>query len=82
MLDWEWGYSGSIQCDSNAKDLDPRKGKNAFCVILKSGLFSVQFVFSLGKVFPVQGFVPAFARMGPWNVVFFLVYERLRLIDT
>lgn len=27
-----------------------------------------------------KGFVPAFARMGPWNVIFFLVYERLRLV--
>jgi len=25
-----------------------------------------------------KGFVPAFARMGPWNVIFFLVYEKLK----
>ena len=27
-----------------------------------------------------KGFVPAFSRMGPWNIVFFLVYEKLKLI--
>ena len=26
-----------------------------------------------------RGFVPAFMRMGPWNIIFFLVYERLKL---
>merc|ERR1719433_152420 len=26
-----------------------------------------------------KGFLPSFARMGPWNVIFFLVYERLKL---
>ena len=25
-----------------------------------------------------KGFFPAFARMGPWNVIFFLVYEKLQ----
>ena len=25
-----------------------------------------------------RGFVPAFMRMGPWNIIFFLVYERLK----
>ena len=25
-----------------------------------------------------KGFVPAFSRMGPWNIVFFLVYEQLK----
>jgi len=25
-----------------------------------------------------KGFVPAFARMGPWNIIFFLVYEKLK----
>jgi solute carrier family 25 protein 14/30 len=28
-----------------------------------------------------KGFVPAFSRMGPWNIVFFLVYEKLKLIN-
>jgi len=27
-----------------------------------------------------RGFVPAFMRMGPWNIIFFLVYERLKHI--
>ena len=27
-----------------------------------------------------KGFVPAFSRMGPWNIVFFLVYEKLKLL--
>lgn len=27
-----------------------------------------------------RGFVPAFARMGPWNVTFFLVYEKLKRV--
>eukprot|EP00095_Tigriopus_kingsejongensis_P009378 snap_masked-scaffold732_size105256-processed-gene-0.13 protein:Tk09378 transcript:snap_masked-scaffold732_size105256-processed-gene-0.13-mRNA-1 annotation:"hypothetical protein DAPPUDRAFT_316658" len=25
-----------------------------------------------------KGFVPAFMRMGPWNIIFFLVYEQLK----
>lgn len=25
-----------------------------------------------------KGFVPAFTRMGPWNIIFFLVYEQLK----
>ena len=25
-----------------------------------------------------KGFVPSFARMGPWNVIFFIVYEKLK----
>lgn len=25
-----------------------------------------------------RGFVPSFMRMGPWNVIFFLVYEQLK----
>ncbi len=25
-----------------------------------------------------KGFVPSFMRMGPWNVIFFLVYEQLK----
>ena len=25
-----------------------------------------------------KGFVPSFARMGPWNVIFFVVYEKLK----
>ena len=27
-----------------------------------------------------RGFVPAFMRMGPWNIIFFLVYEQLKLL--
>lgn len=25
-----------------------------------------------------KGFIPSFARMGPWNVIFFIVYEKLK----
>ena len=25
-----------------------------------------------------KGFVPSFARMGPWNVIFFVVYEKFK----
>jgi len=25
-----------------------------------------------------RGFIPAFTRMGPWNIIFFLVYEQLK----
>jgi solute carrier family 25 protein 14/30 len=25
-----------------------------------------------------RGFVPSFMRMGPWNVIFFVVYEQLK----
>lgn len=25
-----------------------------------------------------KGFLPSFARMGPWNIIFFLVYEKLK----
>jgi len=28
-----------------------------------------------------KGFVPAFARMGPWNIIFFLVYEKLKSLN-
>jgi len=27
-----------------------------------------------------KGFLPSFGRMGPWNVVFFLVYEKLKFV--
>lgn len=27
-----------------------------------------------------RGFIPAFTRMGPWNIIFFLVYEQLKLL--
>jgi solute carrier family 25 (mitochondrial carrier), member 14/30 len=27
-----------------------------------------------------KGFVPAFLRMGPWNIIFFLTYEKLKTI--
>jgi len=27
-----------------------------------------------------KGFIPAFARMGPWNVIFFIVYEKLKAL--
>ncbi|VVC44626.1 Hypothetical protein CINCED_3A003237 [Cinara cedri] len=32
-------------------------------------------VFSLYK-----GFVPTFVRMGPWNIIFFIIYEKLKSI--
>ena len=25
-----------------------------------------------------KGFVPSFTRMGPWNIIFFLVYEQMK----
>jgi len=28
-----------------------------------------------------KGFVPSFARMGPWNIIFFLVYEKLKSLN-
>ncbi|XP_050527609.1 mitochondrial uncoupling protein Bmcp-like isoform X2 [Daktulosphaira vitifoliae] len=27
-----------------------------------------------------KGFVPTFVRMGPWNIIFFVIYERLKAI--
>ena len=27
-----------------------------------------------------KGFVPSFMRMGPWNIIFFLVYEKLKAL--
>ena len=27
-----------------------------------------------------KGFIPSFARMGPWNVIFFIVYEKLKVL--
>ena len=27
-----------------------------------------------------KGFLPSFARMGPWNVIFFVVYEKLKAL--
>jgi len=35
-----------------------------------------------GVISLYKGFVPAFFRMGPWNVVFFLVYENLKFLNT
>ena len=29
-----------------------------------------------------KGFVPSFARMGPWNVIFFVVYEKLKALQS
>jgi hypothetical protein len=31
-----------------------------------------------GVVGLYRGFVPSFMRMGPWNIIFFLVYEQLK----
>jgi solute carrier family 25 protein 14/30 len=28
-----------------------------------------------------RGFVPSFMRMGPWNVIFFVVYEQLKKLN-
>ena len=28
-----------------------------------------------------RGFVPSFMRMGPWNIIFFLVYEQLKTLN-
>ena len=28
-----------------------------------------------------RGFIPAFMRMGPWNIIFFLTYEQLKLLS-
>ena len=25
-----------------------------------------------------RGFVPSFMRMGPWNIIFFVVYEKMK----
>lgn len=27
-----------------------------------------------------KGFIPTFVRMGPWNIIFFVIYERLKTI--
>jgi len=27
-----------------------------------------------------KGFLPSFCRMGPWNIIFFLVYEKFKLL--
>ena len=27
-----------------------------------------------------KGFVPSFTRMGPWNIIFFIVYEKLKTL--
>ena len=29
-----------------------------------------------------KGFVPSFLRMGPWNIIFFLVYEQLKRLNS
>lgn len=33
-----------------------------------------------GVIALYKGFVPTFVRMGPWNIIFFVVYERLKTI--
>lgn len=42
---------------------------------IRCGLHTVR---SEGPLALYRGFFPAFARMGPWNVIFFLVYEQLQ----
>jgi hypothetical protein len=46
-----------------------------FTSSLRCGLHTVR---SEGPLALYKGFFPAFARMGPWNVIFFLVYEKLQ----
>ncbi|KAL5238821.1 hypothetical protein ACI65C_006231 [Semiaphis heraclei] len=33
-----------------------------------------------GVVALYKGFIPTFVRMGPWNIIFFVIYERLKTI--
>lgn len=33
-----------------------------------------------GVIALYKGFVPTFVRMGPWNIIFFIIYERLKTI--
>lgn len=42
---------------------------------IKCGLHTVR---CEGLTALYKGFIPAFARMGPWNIIFFCVYERLQ----
>jgi len=46
-----------------------------FTSSLRCGLHTVR---SEGPLALYKGFFPAFARMGPWNVIFFIVYEKLQ----
>ncbi|XP_050438104.1 mitochondrial uncoupling protein Bmcp-like [Adelges cooleyi] len=40
----------------------------------------VKTVKSEGVLALYKGFVPTFVRMGPWNIIFFIIYERLKTI--
>jgi len=40
----------------------------------------IQTVRTEGLMALYKGFIPAFARMGPWNIIFFVVYEKLKTL--
>ena len=42
---------------------------------LQCGLYTVS---TEGVAALYRGLIPAFARMGPWNIIFFIVYEKLK----
>ena len=55
-------------------------GESGGLRIYKSSIdCAVKTIRSEGFLALYKGFVPAFTRMGPWNVIFFLVYERLKI---
>jgi hypothetical protein len=51
------------------------RAENIYKSSLECGLATVR---NEGVTALYKGFVPAFMRMGPWNIIFFLVYERLK----
>merc|ERR1711874_801691 len=44
---------------------------------LQCGLHTVR---NEGVAALYKGFIPAFSRMAPWNIVFFIVYEKLKML--
>lgn len=53
-------------------------GSTFYTSSLQCGLHTVR---TEGVLALYKGFIPAFARMGPWNIIFFLVYEKLKSLN-
>ena len=69
----------SSPCDVvRTRMMDQRKFKTEGVHVYKTAVECfVSTIRNEGPVALWRGFVPAFMRMGPWNIIFFLVYEKL-----
>ena len=55
-----------------------KKAKKEALIYKSSWECGLSTVRSEGFLALYKGFVPSFTRMGPWNIIFFLVYEHLK----